>query len=91
MRLFCACLTALVAWLAADLAGAACTCRAKGVVASEGQTLCIRTPQGPRLARCDKVSNITSWTFLSGPCPQAALDPDRSRAAHPSSKARSPL
>ena len=56
-------------------ADANCKCRARGVIASEGQTLCISTPDGLRLARCGKVSNVASWTFLGGPCPQAALDP----------------
>jgi hypothetical protein len=55
-------------------ANADCKCRARGVVATEGQTLCIATPDGSRLARCGKVSNVASWTFLEGPCPQAALD-----------------
>ena len=59
--------------VAAAPAEADCTCRARGVVATEGQTLCIRTPQGSRLARCGKMSNVASWTFLQGPCPQAAL------------------
>jgi hypothetical protein len=63
------------AFLVTAMAGAAeadCTCRARGVVAEHGQTLCIRTPEGFRLARCDKVSNIASWTFLDETCPQIA-------------------
>jgi hypothetical protein len=70
----------LAALAAACLAGATsspaaadCTCRARGVVAAHGQTLCIQTPQGARLARCSKVSNVASWTFLDGTCPMAAL------------------
>ena len=54
-------------------AAAECTCRARGVTATHGQTLCIRTPQGTRLARCEKVSNVSSWRFLNGPCPLAAV------------------
>jgi hypothetical protein len=54
-------------------AQADCTCRAEGVVAAHGQTVCIPTPAGARLARCDKISNVASWTFLDGPCPQAGL------------------
>jgi hypothetical protein len=52
-------------------AQADCTCRAQGVVAAHGQTVCIPTPNGTRLARCDKISNVASWTFLDTPCPQA--------------------
>jgi hypothetical protein len=54
-------------------AAADCTCRARGVTATHGQTLCIRTPDGTRLARCEKVSNVASWRFLNGPCPLAAV------------------
>ena len=54
-------------------AAADCTCRARGVTATHGQTLCIRTPDGTRLARCEKVSNVSSWRFLTGACPVAAI------------------
>ena len=50
-------------------ASAECTCRAKDVVANEGEVVCLNTPLGQRLARCDKVLNNTSWTFLQGACP----------------------
>ncbi len=67
-------------------AAADCTCRARGVLATHGETLCIRTPQGMRLARCDKVSNIASWTFLGGECPQIISErreqPDAAGHAH---------
>ena len=45
-----------------------CTCRAKGVVAGEGQVACLSTPQGRRLARCQKVLNNTSWEFMEESC-----------------------
>ena len=64
----------LLLLLFGDGAAAECKCRARGVVAAEGQTLCIWTPEGTRLARCGKVSNVASWTFLEGPCPQAAIE-----------------
>ncbi len=50
-------------------AAAECTCRARDVVASEGEVVCLNTPLGQRLARCDKVLNNTSWTFLQDGCP----------------------
>lgn len=53
-------------------AGANCTCRAAGVEATIGQTVCLSTPNGQRLARCEMVLNNTSWTFLDGACPQAS-------------------
>ncbi|HEX2255689.1 MAG TPA: hypothetical protein VHG92_03120 [Afifellaceae bacterium] len=60
-----------VAMFAAVLPSAAaadCTCRAKGVVADQGELVCLATPQGERMARCDKVLNNASWTFLEQPC-----------------------
>ena len=33
-----------------------------------GEFACIRTPNGPRLARCAKVSNLSSWRFLKNGC-----------------------
>lgn len=69
-------------------AAADCTCRAKGVVAEQGEAVCLATPQGERMARCDKVLNNSSWTFLERPCPAPALSstpdqtsPDRLAAA----------
>ena len=45
------------------------TCRARDTFAIQDQILCIPTPEGPRLARCGMVLNVTSWTFLDEPCP----------------------
>jgi hypothetical protein len=75
------CFVAIAALLAASRpATADCQCRAAGVIATHGQTLCIPTPNGMRLARCSKVSNVSSWTFLDAPCPVAALDVAGQRA-----------
>ncbi|MBA3520647.1 MAG: hypothetical protein H0T75_24095 [Rhizobiales bacterium] len=91
MKLPLACIWAALCLATAGEAGAACKCRAKGVIAAEGQTLCIRTPEGPRLARCGKVSNVASWTFLDGPCPQAAVQSPRSLASTRWSRRAIPL
>ena len=53
-------------------ASANCTCRGPGVIARHGQTVCLKTPSGPRLARCEMVLNNSSWTFLPEACPQAS-------------------
>ena len=63
--------TALLAG-ATSPATADCTCRGPGVVAHHGQTVCLRTPSGLRLARCEMVLNNSSWTFLPDPCPEAS-------------------
>jgi hypothetical protein len=54
-------------------AGANCTCRGPGVEATIGETVCLKTPAGLRLARCEMVLNNTSWKFLPDACPQASL------------------
>lgn len=75
MRRIAECFAILVLLGAAPSPAAAdCVCRARGIVAKHGQTVCIPTPEGVRLARCGKVSNVASWTFLDAPCPQAARE-----------------
>jgi len=54
-------------------AGDNCTCRAPGFEVFEGETACLNTANGPQLARCGRVLNNTSWTFLNTPCPSAKL------------------
>ncbi len=58
-----------------EAALADCTCRSRDVVANEGEVVCLTTPLGQRLARCDKVLNNTSWTFLQDACPTTSLTP----------------
>jgi hypothetical protein len=64
--------TIAVAALASP-ASADCTCRGPGVIAYHGQTICLKTPAGPRLARCEMVLNNSSWKFLAEACPEASL------------------
>lgn len=68
----------------ADAQDHECTCRAPGRRVALGETICLMTPKGLRLARCEMDLNITSWTILETPCPTAAL-PDDGRTA-PSSR-----
>ncbi len=55
------------------LAGPDCTCRYNGGDIPQGQTACLKTPNGTSLARCEMVLNNTSWTILNQPCPTASL------------------
>lgn len=48
-----------------------CYCRARGQLFSEGTTICLRTGDGPRLARCVMEQNVTSWRTSSEPCPES--------------------
>ena len=65
----------LVAGLAAvpaSQAAADCTCRALGRDFDLGQTVCLASPKGPRLATCGMVLNNTSWQFTETPCTVSA-------------------
>jgi len=78
--LFTALASVMVLGSASAWAGQNCTCRAEGVEATLGQTVCLKTPAGLRLARCEMVLNNTSWKFLDGACPQASRADERSLA-----------
>jgi hypothetical protein len=45
----------------------------------EGQTVCLKTAAGAKLARCERVLNNTSWKILDQDCPTASLP---ERASH---------
>lgn len=48
-----------------------CRCRAAGISVQVGQSVCLSTPAGQRLATCGMVLNNTSWEFSNRPCPQS--------------------
>jgi hypothetical protein len=74
-------IAAVLTGAASSPANADCTCRGPGVVAKHGQTVCLRTPAGLRLARCEMVLNNSSWTFLPEPCPEASRQSENEYAA----------
>jgi hypothetical protein len=45
-----------------------CYCRAAGRMVPVGEKVCLRTAEGPRLAQCQMVLNVTSWAFSETPC-----------------------
>jgi hypothetical protein len=45
-----------------------CTCRARGRSFELGQSACLQTPKGPRIAVCVMVLNNTSWQISETPC-----------------------
>ena len=49
--------------LAAD-----CTCRSQGRDYELGKSVCLQSPNGPRIATCGMVLNNTSWQFSDTPC-----------------------
>jgi hypothetical protein len=50
---------------------ATCFCRAQGKTFAVGETACLRTGEGPRIAECGMVLNNTSWQFTARPCPES--------------------
>jgi hypothetical protein len=44
-----------------------CICRARGKEFELGQSTCLPSPKGPRIATCGMVLN-TSWQFSDTPC-----------------------
>jgi hypothetical protein len=42
--------------------------------ARQGETLCIPTPEGERMASCGMVLNVSSWTFLAEACQAKGTD-----------------
>lgn len=63
-------IAAVAAMLAAatDIAAADCTCRALGRSFELGAKVCLKTPDGPRLATCGMSLNNTSWHFSKESC-----------------------
>ena len=47
-----------------------CYCRAQGRTFAEGETICLKTAEGPRLAQCRMEINVMSWAVTSNPCPE---------------------
>lgn len=58
-----------------------CTCRFFGQDYKLGATVCLKGPDGPRLARCAMNLNNTSWKMLERACPSARLDGASGQAA----------
>ena len=49
-----------------------CTCRYGGQSYAQNACLCLKTPNGARLACCGKVLNNSSWRFTDEMCPTAS-------------------
>lgn len=50
-----------------------CTCRAQGRDFGMGETICMKTANGDRLAVCGMAQNNTSWNVLDDACTVSAL------------------
>ena len=47
-----------------------CYCRAQGKMFAPGETVCLKTVDGPRLAQCQMEINVMSWSLTEAPCPE---------------------
>ena len=81
----------IVSLLAAEAllspASADCTCRWQGRDYDLGQSVCLQSPKGARIATCGMVLNNTSWQFTETPCtvsqaPDASPAPAGAAAHH---------
>jgi hypothetical protein len=50
---------------------AECYCLAKGRRFGMGEQVCLRGPDGPRMARCVMDLNVTSWRPTGESCPDS--------------------
>ena len=62
---------ALINFSVMTSAHAECTCKYKERDIPEGTTICMQTPNGAQMAKCEKVLNNTSWKFTNAVCPTA--------------------
>jgi hypothetical protein len=53
-----------------------CTCRSQGRDYDLGQSVCLQSPKGARIATCGMVLNNTSWQFTETPCTVSAVPQD---------------
>jgi hypothetical protein len=48
-----------------------CYCRAQGRIFALGETVCLRTVEGARVAECRMAINVTSWGLTDRACPES--------------------
>ena len=66
-------ITAVFSGVGGAMAGENCTCRYQGKDVLEGASICMQTPNGQQMAKCDRVLNNTAWKFTGQPCPFAQI------------------
>jgi len=72
---------AIDALFSAAVADPNCICRARGREFELGQSTCLPSPKGPRIAICGMVLNNTSWQFTETPCIVSRRSTDAPRVA----------
>jgi hypothetical protein len=62
-----------------------CQCKAQNKMYDQGQTVCLKMPQGMQLVQCIRDLNVTSWKKIHDGCPNAmSRTPGSSRLSVPS-------
>ena len=51
-----------------------CTCRYKGEDYGVGESICLKSSEGLKMATCEMVLNNTSWQISNAPCPVTQLN-----------------
>jgi hypothetical protein len=49
---------------------AECYCRAQGRLFAQGESVCLRTAEGGRMAECRMETNVMSWGITERRCPE---------------------
>jgi hypothetical protein len=73
----------LSAVLIGEAARADCNCLYNGQRYEQEETVCMRTPQGMRLARCGMLGNVAWWQVLDQTCPGTVSALPAERAPRP--------
>ena len=48
-----------------------CYCRAQGRIFAPGESICLKTAAGGRIAECRMVINVMSWGITDRACPES--------------------
>jgi hypothetical protein len=48
-----------------------CQCKAQNKMYNQGQTVCLKMPQGMQLVQCIRDLNVTSWKKIQDGCPNS--------------------
>ena len=48
-----------------------CYCRAQGRIFAPGESICLKTAAGGRIAECRMVTNVMSWGITDRACPES--------------------
>lgn len=51
-----------------------CVCVVKGQLVPLGSSVCLLTPTGWQIARCDLIQNVTSWVPTGVPCTTSSIE-----------------